>query len=114
MAQHGGLHRPGLVHGTLIAAVAGHFSRALPVFSRRWRAVLLHAPILLLAPVAGLLVVVIVVGLIAVFAARDRPLVEALRPDKVVVAGRIVLAALALVALPGFVSNMADILGRGP
>ena len=103
-----------LVHGMLVAAVAGRFSRALPLFSRRRRAVLLHAPILLLAPVAGLLVVVIVVGLIAVFAARYRPLVEALRSVKVVVAGRIILASLALVALPGFVSSMADILGRGP
>lgn len=103
-----------LVHGMLVAALAGRFSRALPLLSRRRRAVLLHAPVLLLAPAVSVLLVVILVGVIAVLAARARPLVQALRSDKVAVGGRIVLAALALVALPGFLSSVTDILGRGP
>ena len=101
-------------HGMLVAALAGRFSRALPLLSRRRRAMLFHTPILLLVPAAGVLLVVIVVGLIAVLAGRARPLVEGLRSDTAAMGGRVILAALALLALPGFVSSVADILGRGP
>ena len=103
-----------LVHGMLVAALAGRFSRALPLLSANRRALLLHAPLLLLAPVFPVLVVVVPVGLIAVFATRARPVMDLLRSDRVAVVARVVLAAIALVALPGFVSTIADIFGRGP
>ena len=103
-----------LAHGMLVAALAARYSRALPQIARGWRSVLAHAPILLIAPMAPVLLPVAVVGLVAVLAARARPVVDFVRSPAVAVGGRVVLAAAALVALPGFVSTVADILGRGP
>lgn len=103
-----------LAHGMSVAAVAGRYSRALPVLSRRRRSVLAHAPLLLMAPVAGVVLPVALVGVVAVLASRARPLAAALRSRQFDVVGRAVLAAVVLLALPGFLSAVADILGRGP
>lgn len=103
-----------LAHGMIVAALAGRFSRALPLLSGERRALLLHAPLLLLLPVAPVFLVIGVVGLIAVFASRARPLIDLVRSDRVAVSARVVLAVIALVALPGFISTLADVLGRGP
>ena len=103
-----------VVHGMCVAAVAGRYSRTLPVVAPRRRTLLAYAPVLLMAPVAGLLLPVVLVGVVASLAGRARGLVETLRSPRFTTAGRAVLAAAVVVALPGFVSAVADILGRGP
>jgi hypothetical protein len=102
-----------LFHGMLVAALAGRLSRSVPLLAARPGAIAAHAPLLLLllrGPVGGL--VVVVVGAVVVLATRIRPLVAAWRSRPVVTVGRAALTGAAVVALPGFVSAVADILGR--
>lgn len=103
-----------MAHGMSVAAVAGRYSRVLPLLSRRVRSVIAHAPLLLVAPMAPVLVPVTLVGVVSVLAARLRPVVATVRSRRSTVLGRAVLVAILLVAIPGFVSTVADILGRGP
>ncbi len=63
---------------------------------------------------APVLVPVTLVGVVSVFAARLRPVVATLRSRRSTVVGRAVLVVVLVVAMPGFVSSVADILGRGP
>lgn len=102
-----------VVHGMCVAAVAGRYSRALPLVSGR-RSLVAYTPLLLLAPMAGVVLPVVLVGVFATLAGRARGLVAAVRSPGVTAAGRVVFAVLVLIALPGFVSAVADILGRGP
>ncbi len=102
-----------LAHGMSVAAVAGRYSRALPLLSRRGRSVLAHAPLLLLAPMAPVLVPVTFVGVVSVLAARLRPVAATVRSPRSTVMGRAMLVTILLVTIPGSVSTVADILGRG-
>jgi hypothetical protein len=47
-----------------------------------------------------------------VLATRWRPVVDAVRSPRWVVAGRVLLVAVVLVSLPSIVLNMSDIAGR--
>lgn len=99
----------------LVAALAGRYSRVLPLLSRRFRSsVVAHAPLLLVAPMAPVLVPVTLVGVVTVLLARIPPIVSGVQSGRARVAGRVVLAAALLFALPRFVSSAADIIGRGP
>jgi hypothetical protein len=95
-----------LAHGALVAAIAGRYSRALPLLTRQGRSIAAHAPILLVAPFASALIVIAVVGALVVLA---RSLGGRLRSRPVTVAGRVILAAVALVSLPGFLASVVDI-----
>jgi hypothetical protein len=98
-----------LVHGMLVAALAGRYSRTLPPPSLRRRTLIAYAPVLLLIPVVPVAVILVAVGLLAVGISRAQPVIEAIRSHATTVAGRIVLAVGAIVALPGFVSAVIDI-----
>jgi hypothetical protein len=98
-----------LVHGMLVAALAGRYSRTLPPPSLRRRTLIAYAPVLLLLPVVALAVILAAVGLLAVGISRAQPVIQAIRSHATAVAGRIVLAVGAIVALPGFVSAVIDI-----
>lgn len=98
-----------LVHGMLVAALAGRYSRTLPPPSLRRRALIAYAPLLLLIPAAPVVVVLAVVGLLTVGISRSQPVLKAIRSHATAVGGRIVLATGAIVALPGFVSAIVDI-----
>jgi len=102
-----------LFHGMLVAALAGRASRAVPLLGRDPRAIAAHAPLLLLAPLAPLVVILVVVGALAVLATRARPVVAAWHARRLVPAGQLVLALVALAALPGFVAAVTGILDRG-
>jgi hypothetical protein len=54
-----------------------------------------------------------VVGGLVVLATRARPVVAAWHAHRLVPVGQVVLALVVLIALPGFVSAVADIIGRG-
>jgi hypothetical protein len=101
-----------LAHGMLVAALAGRYSRTLPLLSRRRASIGRHGPLLLLGPVAPVLVPVALAGAVAVVATRVPAVMRALRSSTGRVVGRVVLVAMALVALPGFVADVGDILGK--
>jgi hypothetical protein len=102
-----------LFHGMLVAALAGRVSRSVPLLARQPRAIAAHAPLLLLAPLPPVVLALTVVGVLVVLATRARPVVAAWHARRLVPAGQLVLALVALVALPGFLSAVADILRRG-
>lgn len=101
-----------LFHGMLTAALAGRLSRAVPLLAPRPGAVAAHAPLLLLGLFFVVIPAVVVVGVVVVLVTRVRPVVAAWHARRVLRLGRIVLAVAGLVALPGFVSAVADIAGR--
>jgi hypothetical protein len=74
---------PVVFHGMLVAALAGRLSRAVPLLAARPGVIAVHAPLLLVLPGPSVALVLIIVGVLVV-----------------------------LVAFPGFVSDLVDILGR--
>ena len=100
-------------HGALVAALAGRFSRAVPLLAAQPRAIAVYAPLLLLAfPGPAVALVLIIVGIAVVLVSRIPAMVAAWRSRPVVAVGRVALAVAALVAVPGFASALVDILGR--
>ena len=102
-----------LFHGMLVAALAARISRSVPLLGTRPAAFAAHAPLLLLTPLVPVAVIVAVVGALVVLATRIPAVLTAWRLPTLARAGRIGLALVALLALPGFVADMADILARG-
>jgi hypothetical protein len=102
-----------LFHGMLVAALAGRIGRAVPLLGREPRAIAAHAPLLLLAPLVPVVIALVVLGALVVLVTRARPVVAAWHARRLRPAGQVVLALLALAALPGFLSAVASILGRG-
>jgi hypothetical protein len=102
-----------LFHGMLVAALAARISRSVPLLGTRPAAFAAHVPLLLLAPLVPVAVTVALVGALVVLATRIPAVRTAWRLPTLARAGRIGLALVALLALPGFVSDMADILARG-
>jgi hypothetical protein len=103
----------GLLHGMVVAALAGRYSRALPLLSNQPRVLAAYSPLLLfilLFPLLALIPVVVLVGLVAVLVSRFPLVLVAWRDRHVAAVGRVALVAAALVALPGFASALVDIL----
>ena len=98
-----------LAHGMLVAALAGRYSRTLPPPSLRRRTMVAYLPVLLLIPAAPAAVILAIVGLLSVGLSRAASTMRAIRSHAMDVAGRIVLALVTVVALPGFVSAVIDI-----
>jgi|Tabmets5t2r1_1033131.scaffolds.fasta_scaffold01841_4 hypothetical protein len=98
--------------GVLVAALAGRISRALPLLGAGPRAIAAHAPLLLLFPLGSAVLLVAVVGVIVALASQVPGVVAAWRDRRSVTVGRVVLAVVAVVALPGFASAVVGILGR--
>lgn len=101
-----------LVHGMLVAALAGRYSRALPSPSLRRPTLFAYLPLILLLPAVSGVVVLAAVGLVVVGLTRSESLLRALRSRTVTVAGTVALSVAALVALPGFVSAVVDIVSE--
>jgi hypothetical protein len=102
-----------VLHGMLVAALAGRISRTVPLLVPRPGAIAVHAPLLLLilrGPFEALLLVI--VGAVVVLATRARPVLAAWQARHLLAVGRVALAVAAVVALPGFVSAVADIAQR--
>ena len=101
-----------LLHGALVAALAGRFSRAVPLLAAQPRAMAVYAPLLLLAlPGPSVALVLILVGIAVVLLTRIPSIVAAWHSRPVAAVGRVALAGAALVAVPGFASALVDILG---
>ena len=104
----------GLLHGMVVAALAGRYSRALPLLTRQARVLAAYSPLLLfvlLFPLLAAIPVIVLMGMVAVLVSQIPPLLAAWRDRRVAAAGRVALVAAGLVALPGFTSALADILG---
>lgn len=98
-----------LLHGMLVAAIAGRYSRALPLISTDRRALLGHAPLLVLVPAFPLIAVVAAFGAAAVGLSRVTSLVETLRSRRALVGGRVILGGVGVAALPGAIAAFVEI-----
>src|SRR5215218_203891 len=99
-------------HGALVAALAGRLSRAVPLLAARPGAFAVHAPLLLLVlPGPSVALVLIIVGVLVVLASRIPTVVAAWHGRRLLVLGRVALALITLVALPGFTMAIVDIFG---
>jgi hypothetical protein len=99
-------------HGVLVAALAARVSRAVPLLGTGPRAIVAHAPLLLLAPLGSAVLLLAIVGVMVALASQVPAVVAAWRDRRLVTVGRVALAAVAVVALPGFASAVVDLLGR--
>jgi len=103
-----------LLHGMLVGALVARCSTALPVVSNR-RSLLAYSPLLVLLPVFPVYGVFAVVGgLVVALRRRLKSVAEFLGSRKALVGGRIILAGVSLVALPGCISAIADTATRKP
>jgi len=103
-----------LLHGMVVAALAARYGAALPVATDR-RSLLVYTPLLLLLPVFPVLVAFAVVGgVVVALRSRLATAADLLRSHKALLAGRVVLVGIGLVALPGCISALADIAARQP
>jgi hypothetical protein len=101
----------GLLQGMVIAALAGRYSRALPLIGAQLGAIVPYAPLLLLVlPLFVLIPVFLAGGLVALIGSQIRPLLALWHDRRAVAAGRIALIVVGLAALPGFVASLARIL----
>jgi hypothetical protein len=106
-----------VTHGMLVAALAARYSRRLAPFSAGSRAWLGYAPLLALVPILPVLAIVAAGGVVAVLIGKTAGPRREPGPRmsrRALIGGRAVLCGGALVALPGFVSAVTDIAGRGP
>lgn len=106
-----------VAHGMLVAALAARYSHSLAPFSRGSRAWLGYAPLLALAPIFPALALFGAGGAVAVLVGKTAGQPSALGSGmsrSALIVGRAVLCGAALIALPGFVSAVTDIAGRGP
>lgn len=103
-----------VVHGMLVSAIAGRYSRTLPLISKQRRSVLAYAPLLILLPMAPAAVFLFLVGVVAVLLSRSVTLVQVLRSRSAALGGRVALVAVSLVSLPGCLSALSSIAGRTP
>ena len=100
-------------HGVLVAALAGRLSRAVPLLATSPGAIAAHAPLLLLGLLVPLGLLAAVVGVLVVGASRIPQVVAAMQTPRLAVVGRVALAVAGLVLVPGFVSTIVNIVGRG-
>jgi len=89
-----------VLHGLLVAALAGRLSRAVPLLAAAPGAIAAHAPLLLLllAPVALLAAIV---GVVVVVASRIPQVVAAVQSPRLVMVGRAAWSWLACSSSPG-------------
>lgn len=103
-----------LLHGMLVAAVAGRYSRSLPLISKDWRTVIPYAPLLLLVPGIALLLVVLLGAVVALTVNALPKAREIWASRRVSVAGRVLTVGATAVMLPIFVMSMVEILEKSP
>jgi len=102
-----------LAYGLALAGWMARLSTWLPLLSREWRVLARYALPAVLAVVAyPVTAVLVVLGLVLVLATRWDALVDAVRSHRARLVGRVALVALLVLALPGALASMADIVGR--
>jgi hypothetical protein len=104
----------GLGQGMLVAAVAGRFSRSLPMVRAEAPVLARYGVVLPLFLFVAPAVAAIALGAVIVGLNQIRDLGELARRRQVVLAGRAVLIVATLATLPRFLGAIVDIAGRGP
>jgi hypothetical protein len=102
-----------VLHGALIAVLAGRISRSLPLPRRSGRVLAAYAPLMFLVLFFPFGVFAVLVGGLVVAVSRVPALAPRWGVRRRVQAGRVALAVLGVLALPGFVATAADIASRG-
>lgn len=99
-------------YGMLVGAIAGRFSRSLPLLRKDPKTLAMYVPpYLALGPFLVVATVPAAAGAgLAVLLARTNGADSLLESDRTMLAGRLLLAVAAAVALPGFVTGIAEIL----
>ena len=98
-----------LLHGMLVAALAGRYSRALPLIAGKRRALLGYAPLLVLVPAFPAMAIAALGAGIAVLLGRARTAVAWLSSRRALVGGRLLLGGAGVAALPGAITAFAEI-----
>lgn len=98
-----------LLHAMAIAGIAARFSRSIPALSRRPSTLLRYAPVLLILLSPPVALVALAACVIFVIVSR-LPASPPGSSRRILVAGRVLGGSIALVALPGFVSAIIDVL----
>ncbi|MGH2809159.1 MAG: hypothetical protein ACRDKT_17985 [Actinomycetota bacterium] len=103
-----------ILHGMLVAAIAGRYSRSLPLISKRWRTIVPYAPLLLLVP-GFILLAAVTVGALIALAFNAAPRIRQMWESRQVsIAGRAIGLVAAAIMTPVFVIGMVGILERSP
>lgn len=102
----------GLMQGMLLAALAGRYSRSLPLISKNPGAIGKHLPVLTLILIPPALGIALIVGAVYILVRRTLANDERVSGSTIIKIGRAIGAAALLVALPGFISGVIDIAGR--
>lgn len=104
-----------VTQGVLLAVVHARLSHVVPLVSRRRpkSALWLLSLVLLIPTVLGPLLLLVLLGLVAAFAAW-RPTTPPALGDRVRLVGRVTAVAVVTVSLPGLVSSVGDILRASP
>ncbi len=97
-----------VVHGMTVAALAGRYSRSLPLITRHPGTLLRYTPVLLLFAFPPIGLVAVAVGLVFVLLSRLSHLPTGWS-SRLLVPGRIAVGLLALAALPGFAAALIGI-----
>jgi hypothetical protein len=99
--------------GIAIGGLTARMSTWLPQPSTERRAILRYAGPALIAAVAfSVTGLVALFGVLTLLVTRWRPIVDAVRSPRWVIAGRVLLIALVLASLPNTIANVLDIAGR--
>jgi hypothetical protein len=98
-------------HALVLAAIAGRVSCSLPVVSRQRRTVAVYLPLLLLLVTGPFLLVILAGAALVIMALQHLAIAAWWRSSAAVTAGRLLLVAVAVIALPGFVRAVRDIFG---
>ena len=104
----------GLLHGMLVAAIAGRYSRSLPLITKDWRTVIPYAPLLLLVPGFFLLLLVVLAAAVAIVLNALPKVKEVWMSRRVSLAGRVLAIGATVIMLPFFVMGMVEILEKSP
>ena len=102
-----------LLHGMLVAALAGRYTHAAPVMARTRRSALGHLPMLAVLPVFPVYLgfAVGAGGYVLLTRPAFAPLLRAVHSRPALLGGRALLALLLLAAVPGSISTVVDIAG---
>lgn len=98
-----------LGHGMLMSALAGRYSRALPLITKQLRTIARYVPFLFLAPALPLLLLVAVGAVIGLALGRVEGIRALLASERFLLTGRVAGVVLVAVALPSFLSAVIEI-----
>jgi hypothetical protein len=102
-----------LAFGAALAGWMARLSEWLPLPSREARVLVRYAvPAALALVLFSVTAALVVLGVLVVLVTRWGALVDAVRSHTALLVGRVALVALAVLAMPGAVVSMADIVGR--